>query len=270
MTTEDAVPTNADDAVRHPVVRAVGRVGLVAYGLVHLMLAVLLVQVAFGDGERVDKKGALATIAETGPGLVLLWVITVGLGALIIWQLGEAIWGHDGLPAGMRTLRRLINLAEAALLGVLAYSAASIAADGGRPSAKKSFATAVFELPGGRWLVGLGGLIVVVGAAYAVRRGIATSFLRDLDLRGAGLNRSNLVTRIGRFGWAALGVAYGGPGVLLMVAAWTYDPDVPTGLDAGLQRLADESYGPYLLVLLAIGMLAFGVYCFFDARYRKA
>jgi hypothetical protein len=270
VTSDSGAPASADDAVRHPVVRTLGRVGLVSYGLVHLMLAALLVQVAFGDRERVDKKGALATLAETGPGVVLLWVITVGLVALIIWQLGEAIWGHDGIPAGMRMLRRLINLAEAALLGVLAYSAASIAGQGGRPSAKKSFATAVFELPGGHFLVGLAGVVVVVGAAYAVRRGITTTFLRDLDLRGAGLNRSNLVTRIGRFGWAALGVAYGIPGVLLVVAATTYDPDVPTGLDAGLQELADEPYGPFLLVLLAIGLIAFGVYCFFDARYRKA
>jgi Domain of Unknown Function (DUF1206) len=270
VTAEGAVPTSADEAVRHPVVRALGRVGLAAYGLVHLMLAGLLVQVAFGDRERVDKKGALAALAETGPGVLLLWIITVGLAALVVWQLGEAIWGHDGIPGGLRTLRTLINLAEAALFGVLAYSAASIAAAGGSPSAKKPFALAVFELPAGRFLVGLAGVVVVVGSAFAVRRGITRGFLRDLDLRGAGLNRSNLVTRIGQYGWAALGVAYGIPGVLFVVAATTYDPDVPTGLDAGLQALADEPYGPFLLVLLALGLIAFGVYCFFDARYRKA
>ncbi len=128
----------------------------------------------------------------------------------------------------------------------------------------------MFELPGGRWLVALAGLALVVGAAYAVRRGVTASFLRDLDLRGAGLNRSLLVTRIGRVGWAALGVAYGIPGVLLVLVGVTYDPAVPTGLDAGLQRMADEPYGPLLLVLLALGLIAFGVYCLFDARYRKA
>jgi hypothetical protein len=84
------------------------------------------------------------------------------------------------------------------------------------------------------------------------------------------LNRSQLVTRVGRLGWAALGVAYGVPGVLLVVAGTTYDPAVPTGLDAGLQRVADEGYGPVLLALLAVGLAAFAVYCLFDARYRKA
>ena len=118
--------------------------------------------------------------------------------------------------------------------------------------------------------LGLGGLGVIIGSAYAARRGVTGGFLRDLDLRGAGLNRSQLVTRIGRLGWAALGVAYGIPGVLLVVAGLTYDPAVPTGLDAGLQRVSDEPYGPLLLVLLALGLVAFGVYCLFDARYRKA
>jgi hypothetical protein len=212
-----SVPS-ADDAVRHPVVRALGRVGLVAYGLVHLLLAALLVRVAFGDRKRVDKKGALAEIAETGPGVVVLWVIALGLAAMVVWQLGEAIWEHQGLPPGRHALRSMINLAEAALFGVLAYSAWSIATGNG---SKKSFATAVFELPGGGWLVALGGLVVIVGSAFAVRRGLTGGFLRELDLRGAGLNRSLLVTRIGRLGWAALGVAYGVPGVLLVVAGTT-------------------------------------------------
>ena len=267
MTTEGAAVTSADDAVRHPVVRALGRVGLVAYGMVHLLLAGLLVRVAIGDRRRVDKKGALAEIAETGPGVVVLWVIAVGLAAMVVWQLGEAIWEHQGLPPGRHALRSTINVAEAALFGVLAYSAWSIATGNG---SKKSFASTVFELPGGRWLVALGGLVVVVGSGFAVRRGLTSAFLRDLDLRGAGLNRSRLVTRVGRLGWTALGVAYGVPGVLLVIAGATYDPAAPTGLDSGLQQVADEPYGPLLLALLALGLAAFAVYCLFDARYRKA
>ena len=270
MPDHGAAPANAEDAARHPVVRAVGRVGLLAYGVVHALLAGLLVQVAFGGQERVDKKGALQAIAETAVGVVVLWIIVIGLVALIVWQLGEAIWGHDGLSTGRRALRTAINLAEAALFGVLAWSAASIAAAGGKPSTQKSFATAMFELPGGRWLVAMGGLIVIVGSAFAVRRGLTHAFLRELDLRGAGLNRSQLVTRVGQLGWTALGVAYGIPGALLVAAAATYDPARPAALDAGLQAIADEPFGPVLLVALALGLIAFGVYCLFDARYRKA
>jgi hypothetical protein len=250
--------------------RMVGRVGLVSYGLVHVLLAALAVQVAFGERERADKKGALQAVASTGPGVVLLWVITVGLVALVVWQLAEAVLSHRGVPIGQRVLRIVVNLAEAGLFGVLAYSAGSIAAKGGQPSSGKSFASAVLELPGGPLLVGAAGVGVVAGALFAVRRGISTAFLRDLDLRGAGLNRSTFVTRLGRVGWCALGVAYGVPGVLLVVAAVRYDPAQPTTLDAGLQAVADQAYGPPLLGLLALGLVAFGVYCLYDARYRKA
>lgn len=248
--------------------RTLGRVGLLAYGLVHVLVAALAVQVATGEKERADKKGALQAVAETGPGLVLLWVVVAGLVALVLWQLGEALFGHRGAPR--RALRVAVNLAEAAVFGVLAYSAASIAAKGGAPSTTPSFASVVLGLPGGQVLVALAGAVVVVGSAFAVRRGLVEGFLEDLDLRGAGLRRSTLVTRVGQVGWAALGVAYGVPGVLLVVAGVRYDPAQPTTLDAGLQTVADEPWGPALLVLLAAGLVAFGVYCAFDARYRRA
>lgn len=250
------------------VLRTVGRVGLVAYGLVHLFVAALAVQVPFGDPERADKKGALQAVAATGPGLVLLWVVTGGLLALVLWQLTEAVLGHHECPPRQRALRVAINLAEAGLFGVLAWSAGSIAAKGGAPSTQPSFASVVLGWPGGPVLVGLAGVGVVVGSAYAVRRGVQHTFLRELDLRGAGLRRSTLVTRTGQVGWVAAGFAYGVPGVLLVVAAVRYDPKQPTTLDAGLQALADQPYGAPLLVLLALGLTAFGVYCFFDARYR--
>ncbi|MGQ0573145.1 MAG: DUF1206 domain-containing protein [Pseudonocardia sp.] len=259
----------AGDAVQHPWMHAVGRVGLAAYGLVHVLIAVLAVRVALGDGGQADKAGALGAIAETGAGLVLLWVIVVGLVALVVWQLAEAVWGHVRQPVRQRALRTAINLVEAGIFGALAWSAGKVAATGGRPAPESSDAGALFALPGGRYLVGLLGLVVVALAGYAVYRGLTAAFLRELDLRGAGLRRSFLVTRVGRVGWVALGAAYGTIGVLLLVAAVRFDPAQPVGLDAGLRALGSQPFGQVLLVVLALGLALFGVHCFFDARYRK-
>ncbi len=195
-----------------------------AYGGVHLVLAAVIVQVPFGEMERADKKGALEEIAETLPGLVLLWIVTVGLVALVLWQLGEAIWGHRAVHGGTRALRVAINLAEAALFGVLAWSAGTIAAKGGSSKPSKPFTEVVIGLPGGPILIGLAGFGLVVGAC----------------------------------------------GVLFIVAATTYSPEAPTSLDSGLRTVAGEPYGPPLIIALALGLVAFGIYCFFDARYRKA
>lgn len=264
------VSQSAQEVVESKPVRLLGRVGLIAYGCVHLVLAAVIVQVPFGEMERADKKGALEEIAETAPGLALLWLITVGLVALVLWQLGEAIWGHRAVHGGRRALRVAINLAEAALFGVLAWSAGSIAAKGGSSKPSKSFTEVVLGLPGGTFLIGLAGLGLVVGAGYAVYRGITSAFVRELDLSGASPEQTRWAIRLGRVGWAALGLVYGFPGVLLIVAATTYSPEEPTGLDSGLRAVADEPYGPPLIILLALGLVAFGVYCFFDARYRKA
>ena len=159
--------------------------GLLAYGGVHLVLAAVIVQVPFGEKERADKKGALEEIAETTPGLVLLWLVTLGLVALVLWQLGEAIWGHRTVHGGTRALRVAINLAEAALFGVLAWSAGSIAAKGGSSTPSKPFTEVVIGLPGGPVLIGLAGVGLVIGACYAVYRGVTSAFLRELDLSGA-------------------------------------------------------------------------------------
>jgi len=128
----------------------------------------------------------------------------------------------------------------------------------------------VIGLPGGPVLIGLAGAGLVIGACYAVYRGVTSAFLRELDLSGASPEQTCWAIRLGRIGWAALGLVYGFPGVLFIVAATTYRPGTPTSLDSGLRSVADEPYGPPLIIALALGLVAFGIYCFFDARYRKA
>ena len=258
------------DVARSKPVELLGRVGLVAYGVVHLLIAGLVIQVPFGDPEQADKKGALQQIASTPPGVVLLWIVTVGLAALVLWQLAEAIWGHRGVAPRRRALRAAINLGEALAFGVLAWTAGSVAVTGGAPSLSKSLAGSVLELPGGRILMGLAGVGLIVGGGYAVYRGITKGFLRELDLRGEAARRVRGVTAIGQVGWTALGAVYGIPGVLLVVAAVRFDPKAPVGLDAGLQAVGRGPFGVPVMIALALGLVAFGVYCFVDARYRKA
>ncbi|WP_250550166.1 DUF1206 domain-containing protein [Pseudonocardia sp. H11422] len=266
---EQAADT-AEDVVDNPAVHALGRIGLVAYGAVHLLIAGLAVQVALGDSEKADKSGALQAIAASGFGVVLLWVIAVGLGALVIWQLAEAIWGHRGVTGGRRVLRTAINLVEAVIFGVLAYSAGSMATAGGTDTPKRSVAVVLFELPAGQVLVALIGIGVLVLAGYAVYRGLSKGFRRDLDLSRADPRAARLAVRLGQVGWPALGVAYGTTGVLLVLAAVRYNPDQPVGLDAGLKTLGAQPYGQVLLLVLALGLAVFGVYCLFDARHRKS
>lgn len=256
----------AEDVATSKPVRVLGRIGLVAYGAVNLVIASLAVQVAFGDRERADKTGALATVAETGVGRVALWLAVAGLAALTLWTLAEVVFGHRGPSVGRRVLRGAIDLAEAGIFATLAVSAAKIAAGG---SSQGSVLSTVLRRPGGQWLVGAAGVGVAVLAGFAVWRGLRGGFRRDLDLSRCGPRLGRLGVLAGHVGWVALGLAYLTAGVLTVRTAVRYDPAQPVGLDAGVQTLGAQPYGPALLLALAAGLAVFGLYCLFDARCRK-
>jgi hypothetical protein len=253
-------------------VKTLGRVGLIAYGVVHVLVAYLAVRVALGSGRKADKTGALQTIAEQPAGRFFLWVLTVGLVALTIWQLAEAGWGHVyRRPARRRTVQRLVSLGEAGVAGALAYSSFKVASGKGGKSKeeKAAFVDKVFEWPAGELLVAVIGLGIVAIAVYLVNRGVAKRFVDDLDLAGAEPHARDAAIRFGQVGWPALGVAYGIIGLLLVYSAVTYDPEKATGMDTALKTLAGQPYGRVLLLIVAAGLACFGTYCLFDACYRR-
>lgn len=260
--TRQVHPEKVAEQAAQPV-RLAARIGLVAYGLVNLVLAGLIAQVALGQKERADKKGALQEIAETGVGLVLLWVVVAGLAALVVVRLLDAVHAvREHLGAG----RAALALGEAVVFGVLARSAATIAQAEGGDSFSKSVVAELFGLPGGPFLVGLVGVALVAAGAYAAAHGVRRAFLREMA-PPARLRR--LVTVLGVVGWTTLGVAAATAGVLLVGAAIRFDPAAPVGLDAGIRTLAQQPFGPALLLVLAAGLAVFAVFCLFDARYRR-
>lgn len=258
----------AQRVLDHPVLDVLARVGLVAYGLVHLLIAVLAVRIALGAGGQADKAGALQSVAATAAGRMVLWLVVGGLVALVADRLVQAAFGHRGLPRVPRLRRTAVDLAEAVVYALLAKTAADVAADGGAEPSSTPLPSLLLGLPGGRFLLGAAGLGVVAVAGYAAYRGISGAFRRDLDLRGAGLRRSLLVMRLGRVGWTALGSAYVLSGGLLVIAAVQHDPAQPTGLDAALKGLSGHAVGPAVLIVLAAGLTVFAVYTLFHARHR--
>jgi hypothetical protein len=260
----------AKQATQSGPARLLARVGLAAYGVVYLLVAWLAVQVAIGDGGKADKNGALQTVAVQPAGAFLLWVITIGLVAFVVWQVVEAIWGYR-YAGERRTRKRLTSAGEALLFGYFAYSAGRLATSGTAPSDtdQSSLVAKLLAEPYGKALVALAGLAVIAIAAFVVRHGVKKIFLEDLDLSGASTATRNGVTKLGQVGYVAVGIAYGIAGALVVVAALRSDPSKATGLDTALKTLSAQPYGDLLLIVIAAGLAAFGVYSLFDARYRR-
>jgi hypothetical protein len=277
MTTAGHVGHAAEDAARdttdNKYFQLLGRIGLAAYGLVHFTIAYLAARVALGnDAASADKGGALATLAAQPGGRALLWTVTVGLAMLVLWRLGEATVGLRWVqPRNKRTRKRVESAVTAVVFGLLAVSAGKLAAGGGAGSdnQQEAFTARVLALPLGQVLVGAVGLALIAVAVYEIYRGLRKKFVEDLDLSTASATARKVTIGLGQAGYPAIGVSYGIIGALIITMAVTYRPDKAVGLDAALTTLAARPYGTALLLLVAAGLACFGVYCLFDARYRR-
>ena len=110
--------------------------------------------------------------------------------------------------------------------------------------------------------------MVGVGA-YQGYRAVTHDFLRDSKSEEMGPATRASVKWLGTFGLLARMVVFGLVGVFLIKAAVEYDPSQAIGIDGALAKLADSSQGPFLLGVVAAGLIAFAVYSFSDARYRR-
>ncbi len=258
------------DALEH-----LARIGLIAYGVVHLLLAWLALQLAWGggSGESADQAGALATLAEQPLGRPLLWLLAVGLVALAAWQAAEVLRWRSRLSSSGDARKKALEktgkaVAKAVLYAALAVLAVRTATGSGGGGGQQQ-AAGVFGWPAGRWLVALVGLVVIGVGVYLVHKGVSKRFLEEVDLGQAPPQTRRLVTRLGQAGFPAKGVALGVVGALLVYAAVTFDPAQATGLDGALRTILGAPFGKVLLTLVAIGIAAFGAYCLVRARYPE-
>jgi hypothetical protein len=253
------------------------RVGLVSYGVVHLLVAWLALQLAWGtSSESADQSGALSTVAESPVGKPLLWIIAVGLIALAVWQALEVLRWRSGWSASGNARTQALKKSAKAVAKAVVYAALAVLAirfatgSGGSSSQQQQSTTAgVFGWPAGRWLVGAAGLVLVGVGVYHVYKGVTKHFLKEIDLAQAPPSATRLVTRLGQVGYPGKGIALGVVGALLVWAAVTFDPAKASGLDGALRTILDAPFGQLLLTLVALGIAAFGAYLFVRARYPE-
>ncbi|MEU0519452.1 DUF1206 domain-containing protein [Streptosporangium sp. NPDC006007] len=246
------------------------RIGLAGRGVLYGLIGFLALQIAFGGGSggrEADKTGAVQTVAEQPFGTVLLWLMAVGFTALTLWQLSEAVMGRgrvkDRVEAGARTV--VYGLIVATLLGLLLRGDAGSSTD----ESSHDLTAGLMDLPGGPVLVGLAGLGLVALGGYWVHKGYRKRFLEDLLTGEMPPRARRLAEKLGMAGYVARGVIAAAAGVFLVQAAITYDPDKAKGIDSTLRALADTPAGPWLLGVVAVGLLLFAVYCFFEARWHR-
>jgi hypothetical protein len=246
------------------------RVGIIAYGVVHLIIAWIAIQLAFGDREgQASTDGALSQMAQTPIGGFLMWVVTIGFAALVLWKLTDAIWGHREEEGKKRVFKRLGSGFKAVLYGALGFSALQIAmgSSSGGGSSTDTWTAKLMEMPGGQLLVALVGVAVFAYGARLIYRGLSEKFMDKLDARGQGGDSGKAFVTLGKVGYVAKGLALFVIAALFLWAAISHDPKKSGGLDQALQTVLEQPFGVPMLLVLAAGIGCYGVFCFAWARH---
>jgi len=248
------------------------RAGFVARGLVWGIIGILALKLALGDGGKLtNQQGALHTVARQPFGKVLLTLVAIGLGGYALWRFFRAALGHgpEETDSGFDRLAAAASGIAYAVICTLAVEILLGAGGGSNTGSAKKEAGGVLGWPGGPWLVGAAGAIMIGVALYQGYRGLAKKFLEDSKVEEMGPSLRKWIAAIGTVGLLARMVVFALVGVFLVKAAVDYNPQAAVGLDGALAKLLHRHYGPWLLGVVSAGLIAFALYSLSDARYRR-
>jgi hypothetical protein len=261
---------SARRAANSPAAHALARAGLAARGIIYILIGWVAILVAVGQSSReADQEGALQLLASKPYGMVSLWLLGIGFACYALWRFSEAAFGVTGEGNGAGP--RLKSLFRGLVYAGLAYLTFQVISGvHSNEAAKQQDVTAsVMHHAGGRWLVGIVGLIVVIAGVALIAQGIRRRFMRQMQTSRMSPRERRVAEWLGVIGTVARGVVFALAGVLVIDAAVTYSPSKAGGVDKALLTLRDQPFGEFLLGLAAAGLIIFGIYGLCEARWRR-
>jgi hypothetical protein len=258
-----------------PWVKRLARFGYAAKGVVYVLIGSLAAYGAYmGKREQADSRGALTHLVRQPFGGVLLVVVAVGLAGYALWRLVQALRdteekGSDWKGLSIRFGYACIGFVYAGL----SYSAVKLifGHDAGKGSDEQSreWTATFFALPFGRLLVGLAGLGVIGFGLWQCYKAFTAKFRKKWKQHEMSEGARSVAIRAGQVGLTARGVVFGIIGIFLIQAALRARPEEARGLSGALRALEQQPHGPYVLGAVALGLVAYGLYMFVEARYRR-
>jgi Domain of Unknown Function (DUF1206) len=259
-----------NDFVNTKAFEVLARAGFVSRALLYGIIGLLALDLAVGHGGKItNQQGALRTVEHQPFGHLLLALVAIGLGGYSLWRLFRAALGHgpEGADSG---IERLGALGSGVVYGVFcAIAVQLLMSSGGSSGGAKKTTKDVFGWPAGHWLVGAAGAVMIGVAIYQFIRGVRRKFLDDSKTEQMRPAVKEWFTWLGTVGHIARAIVFGLVGFFLVKAAIDYKADEAIGLNGALAKLYDRTYGPWLLGLVAAGLIAFAISSLSEARYRR-
>jgi hypothetical protein len=267
---------------QHPGVVKIGRAGWFAKGVVYVIAGILALSVAAkasgwstttsGTGtQEASPTGAIKTVAGSGGGTILLWLLAIGMLLYAAWRVVSAL-----LPGGADAkaiAQRIGYVASAVIYTTFAISAIALArrTPGSQDGNKKvtDISASIMTHTAGRLVIGVLGVIVIAVGLYRISKGATMDVDDELDMSGMSATRARWTERLGAVGEFGRGIGIGLVGFFLLRSAITYDANQATGLDGALRRLAVQSWGVAVVVVVGIGFAAYGIFCLATFTHRR-
>ncbi|MBD2532093.1 DUF1206 domain-containing protein [Nostoc flagelliforme FACHB-838] len=276
------LPNSPLEPIRQPVkeitslpwFERLARLGYAAKGVVYFIVGLLATQAAIGSGgQTTNTTGALKAIVVQPFGKLLLSIITLGIIGYVLWRLVQTFFDPEKSkkPINAKRIAQRIGYAISALgyTGLALTSVKLIMGSFvGDSDSTEDWTIYILAQPLGRWLVALAGMMVIgVGLSY-LYKAYKGKFRYHLKLSQMSLTEENWAVHIGRFGIAARGIVFGIIGIFLMLAAIQSDGTQARGLGGALTALTQHPFGLWLLGIVGLGLIAYGIYSGIEARYR--
>lgn len=272
---EETVEETKEEA--KPWVIVLARVGYAAVGAVYIVIGLLAVDAAIGvGGATTNKWGALLAILQQPFGQFLLGFIAVGFFGYALWQFVRAFVDPEGIGTGIREYGlRALKIGAGIFYTLLAFGAIRLifgfrgGGNGGDNMTEEDWTALVLAQPFGRWLIGIGGLIIVAVGLYQFYKSYKGEFRDEFKVEEMSEAEETWAMRVARIGYVARGIIIAVAGALLFQAAWQYDPQEAGDMSDALQAIAQQPFGHWLLGAVAVGLIAYGLYKLLLARYRR-
>lgn len=258
-----------------PWVAKMGRFGLVSKGVVYTVLGMLAISMAVGAEDNVDgTKEAVQEIGQLPMGRVILGILAIGLLSYVAWRAIQGLLDPEGEGSDAKGLAKRIGyLCSAVGYSALAVTAGAIAVTGTSSQSGQSqgggLKTQLLHEPWGRWALGIVGLIVIgTGIAFAVKA-YKASFMKKYDPTEMTPNIYEAARKAGRLGYATRAVAFAIIGGFIVQSAYRGSGGEIAGMGDAFAAVLSQTYGQILLVIVAIGLVCYGLHCGLLGCYRK-
>ena len=279
-TTHSAIGIKTDvkkagqNAAYSPLMETLARVGYGVRGLLYIMMGLLALQVTLGKGGApTDMNGAIAAFGKQPGGMVFLWVILIGLISYSLWGVVRAVFDPLHKGSDMKGLLArggfLFSAASYALLIPGTYGLVSGSGSGSSSGASQQSLSKIMASPVGHWAIGLIGLAVIAGGVQQIIQGFNNSFDKQFQTYAMNAEEVKIATQLGRFGTATRGFIFALIGVLMCLAVYQSSSNQIIGIDTVLKTILSQPFGIWLLGLVAVGLIAFGIYSMLSAAWFR-